>query len=71
MKNLREAVDMAKRCEDVCADFEKHRPAGTIHEWKMMKRRWEMDQSQPDPFRVVEKGKTAARVTLSSLTEFL
>ncbi|KAF9643122.1 hypothetical protein BDM02DRAFT_3104848, partial [Thelephora ganbajun] len=55
LKNLREAVHMVKRCEDTCKDFEKHRPPSMVHEWKMMKRRWEMDPSQPDPYLVVEK----------------
>ena len=68
LKNLREAVDMAKRCEDACEDFEKHRSPGMIHEWKMMKSRWEMDPTQPDPYQVVEKGKTAIHTALPALT---
>lgn len=56
LKNLREAHDMAKRCEDACKDFEKHQPQGTIHEWEMMKLRWEVDPSQPDPYQATEKG---------------
>ena len=68
LKNLREAVDMAKRCEDICKDFEKHRPPGTIHEWEMMKRRWEMDPSHPDPYRVIEKGEPAVCTNSSILT---
>ena len=48
---------MAKRCEDICQDFEKHRPTRMVHEWKVMKHRWEVDPSQPDPYAVVEKGK--------------
>ncbi|KAF9642006.1 hypothetical protein BDM02DRAFT_3065727, partial [Thelephora ganbajun] len=55
LKNLHEAVHMVKRCEDTCKDFEKHRPPSMVHEWKMMKRRWEMDPSQPDLYLVVEK----------------
>ena len=68
LKNLREAVNMAKQCEDTCKDFEKHRPPAMVHEWKMMKRRWEMDPSQPDPYQVVEKGKTTVHTTSSILT---
>ena len=49
---------MEKRCDDICQDFKKHRPTGMIHEWKMMKCRWEIDPSQPDPYVVVEKGET-------------
>ena len=64
LKNLREALDMAKRCEEVCEDFEKHRPPEVIHDWKMLKRRWELDPSQPDPFVLVEKGTTVVRVIL-------
>ena len=48
---------MTAQCEEACSDFEKHRPAGMIHEWKMMKRRWEIDPTQPDPYVLVEKGK--------------
>ena len=48
---------MTKRCEDVCEDFEKHWPLEMIYEWKEMKRRWEIDPTQPDPYVVVEKGK--------------
>ena len=68
LKNLHEAVKMAKQCEDTCEDFEKHRPPAMVHEWKMMERRWEMDLSQPDPYQVVEKGKTIAYTTPSILT---
>ena len=63
LKNLQEALKMAGRCEDICKDFEKHRPPAMIHEWKMMKRRWEMDVSQPDPYQVIEKGKTIVHTT--------
>ncbi|KAF9791850.1 hypothetical protein BJ322DRAFT_998331 [Thelephora terrestris] len=55
LKNLREAVDMTKKCEDACQDFEKHRSPAVIHEWKMIKRRWEKDFSQPDPYQVTER----------------
>ena len=68
LKNLREAVNMAKQCEDTCKDFEKHRPPAMVHEWKMMKRRWEVDPSQPDPYQIVEKGKTTVHTTSSILT---
>jgi len=59
---------MAKRCEDICQDFEKHRPAKTIHEWKMMKRKWEINSSQPDPYVLPERGKTVVCTTPSLLT---
>lgn len=62
LKNLREAVDMAKRTEDTCEEFEKHRPDGMVHEWEIMKRRWEVDSSQPDPYQVIEKGETTDRL---------
>jgi hypothetical protein len=52
---------MATNCEEICEEFEKHRPPSTIHGWKMMKRRWEMDPSQPDPYLVVEKGRSSIR----------
>jgi len=68
LKNLKEALDMAKQCEDICEDFEKHQPPETIHEWKMMKRRWEIDSSQPDPYQVIEKGKLVVRTNSSSPT---
>ena len=61
---------MAKRSEDVCQDFEKHRPARMIHGWKMMKRRWEIDPSQPDPYAMVEKGEMIVHTTSSLLTLF-
>lgn len=64
LKNLCEAVDVAKRCGDSCEDFEKHRPPSVIHEWRMMKLRWEKDFSQPDPYQVLEKGKLVARAIL-------
>lgn len=56
LKNLVEAIAMAKQCEEACAEFEEHRTPDVIHEWKMMKLRWEMDSSQPDPYQLVEKG---------------
>lgn len=59
---------MAKRCEDICQDFEEHRSAKTIHEWKMMKRKWEIDPSQPDPYVLPERGKTVVHTTPSLLT---
>ena len=64
MKNLREALKMAKLCEDICEDFEKHQSEAMVHEWKMMKRRWEMDPSQPDPYQVTEKGEMAVYTSL-------
>jgi hypothetical protein len=48
---------MAKKCEDACQDFEEHRSPRVIHEWKMIKLRWEKDFSQPDPYQVAERGK--------------
>ena len=68
MKNLREALDMAKRCEDICADFEKHQPPGTIDEWKRMKSRWEMDPSQPDPYQTPERGEPIVHTNSPILT---
>ena len=68
LKNLQEALAMTKRCEDVCEDFEKHWPAEMIREWKEMKRRWEVDPTQPDPYVVVEKGKMVIHVTPLILT---
>ena len=59
---------MAKWCEDICQDFEKHRPAKMVHEWKAMKRRWELDASQPDPYVLPEKGKTVIHATPPPLT---
>ena len=56
LKNLYEAVDMAKQCESACVDFEQHRAPDVIREWRTMKLRWEKDPSQPDPFKLVEKG---------------
>lgn len=58
LKNLHEALEMAKQCEDICKDFEKHKTRGMIHEWEMMKRKWEADPLQPDPYQVTEKGET-------------
>ena len=57
LKNVREAIGMARKCEEACRDFEEHRPPAVIHEWKTMKLRWEEDPSQPDPYQLVEKGK--------------
>ena len=65
LKNLRKALEMARRCEDICADFEKHRPPAMICEWRAMKQKWEMDVSQPDPYQVVEKGKATVHTALS------
>ena len=62
LRNLREALDMTKRCEDICEDFEKHQPPAMVHEWKMMKYRWEKDPSQPDPYQVIEKGELISRI---------
>lgn len=59
---------MANRCEEACSDFEKHRSPEMIHEWKMVKRRWEIDPTQPDPYVLVEKGKTAIHASPSILT---
>ena len=67
VKNLREAAKMAKRYEEICEDFEKHQPGGMVHEWKMMKRRWEMDPSQPDPYRIIEKGEAAFHAGLRTI----
>lgn len=64
LKNLREAVDMAKQCEDICKDFEGHQLPRTIREWEVMKRRWEVDPSQPDPYQVTEKGETVVYANL-------
>lgn len=68
MKNLREAVNMAKRCAAARDDFERHRDANVIYQWKMIKRRWELDPSQPDPYRIVEKGETFVQHIQSFLT---
>jgi len=62
LKNLNEAVDLVKQCESACADFEQHRAPDVIHEWKMMKLRWEKDSSQPDPFKLVEKGMSVVQL---------
>ena len=71
LKNLREALDMAKQCEDVCEDFEKQRPPAMIHEWKMMKLEWEMDVSKPDPYQLIEKGKTFVHTLVDANAELL
>ncbi|KAF9777678.1 hypothetical protein BJ322DRAFT_1025606 [Thelephora terrestris] len=55
LKNLCEAVDMARKCGEACREFEAHRPPSMIREWKVMKLKWEVDPSQPDPYRVVER----------------
>ena len=68
LRNLHEAVKMAKKCAAACEDFEKHRGPNIIHQWKMMKRRWELDPSQPDPYRIVEKGKIFIKNPPSLLT---
>lgn len=68
LKNLQEAYDMTKLCEDACRDFEKCTPTNLIDEWKTMKRRWEIDLTQPDPYVVVEKGKAVSHTTPSTLT---
>ena len=68
MKNLQEALDMTVQCEDVCKDFEKCVSPETINEWAMMKRRWEIDPTQADPYVVVEKGKPLAHPASSILT---
>jgi hypothetical protein len=68
LKNLREALDLTKRCNDVCEDFEKHRPPGIVDGWKIMKDKWEIDPSQPDPYRVVESGKPVVHTTPPILT---
>jgi len=48
---------MTNQCEEACSDFEKQRPPAMVHEWKMVKRRWEIDPTQPDPYVLVERGK--------------
>jgi hypothetical protein len=55
LKNLREADKMVKQCQSVCEDFERQTSAKTIEEWRIMKRRWEQDNSMPDPFTLAEK----------------
>ena len=55
---------MAKQCEDICKDFEGHQLPRTIREWEVMKRRWEVDPSQPDPYQVTEKGETVVYANL-------
>lgn len=59
---------MAKKCEAACKEFEAHRSPAMIHQWNMMKHRWEVDPSQPDPYRVVEKGILTVFTTLQFLT---
>lgn len=66
-RNLQEAFDMTKKCEEICQDFEKHQQPAMVHEWKAMKRRWELDPSQPDPYRVTEKGETTTNPNHSRL----
>ena len=68
LKNLCEALDMVKQCEEICGDFKKHRPPATVHSWKMMKRKWEIDPSQPDLYALVEKGRATVCITLLMLT---
>ena len=55
LKNLHEARGMAKRCVEICKDFERQTDQGTVKEWKAMKREWERDPSKPDPYKLVEK----------------
>lgn len=64
LKNLREAVEMTKKCEDTCKDFEVHRSPEIVNGWKLMKRMWELDPSKPDPYRVIEKGKLTLHAAL-------
>ena len=47
---------MARQCEEICRDFERQTDPGTVKEWQAMKRDWELDQSNPDPYKLVEKG---------------
>jgi len=55
LKNLHEARRMAKRCVEICKDFERQTDQGTVQEWEAMKREWERDPSKPDPYKLVEK----------------
>lgn len=61
LKNLHEAVNMGKKCEKACKDFESQRAPAVIEGWRVMKRTWEMDPSKPDPYKVVEQGKLIIR----------
>ena len=54
---------MAVRCEDICEDFEKHRSPDMVREWKMAKRRWEIDLTQPDLYVLVERCEAVVHVT--------
>ena len=53
---------MAKRCVEICKEFERHTDQGTIREWEAMKREWERDPSKPDPYKLVEKRGLVDRV---------
>ena len=68
LRNLAEAVKMAKKCAAACEDFEKHWGPNIIYQWKMMKRSWELDPSQPDPYQIVEKGEPFIQNISSFLT---
>ena len=46
---------MSKRCAEICNDFEQQTDPGTVKEWQAMKRAWELDLSEPDPYKLVEK----------------
>ena len=59
---------MTEKCGGICRDFEKNQPPAMVHEWEMIKRRWELDSSQPDPYQVTEKGEIIAHTNLSILT---
>ena len=57
LKNLHEARQMAMQSEGICHDFERQTDAETVDEWQKMKRSWELDPSNPDPYKLDEKGR--------------
>lgn len=46
---------MAGQCEKICRDFERETEPGIIKEWEAVKRSWERDSSNPDPYKLAEK----------------
>ena len=49
---------MVKRCVEVCEEFERQTDSGMVKEWQAMKRQWERDPSEPDPYKLAEKRKS-------------
>ena len=55
---------MAEQCEKICSDLERQTNPGIVKEWQAIKRNWERDPSNPDPYKLAEKCRDPSLTTL-------